>query len=389
MANPWVEGEAISVAPNTVMEFGKEGFGWVSKLFVSGTGTCNEAEFGSDPAGGQVKTCRFQPAEQTPGVLVAEENEFFATQVGTVIRFGADTRFNYATMTGTTAQCDIATFGGTDPAPFTVKACYVDQAAPSGATGTLGVTEENDTQAATGTITGPFTGTIAVTEQDDTQTATGQEVFSGTSATTEQNDTNAATGTVANPATGTIATTEENDTQAASGTASSPASGTITITEQDDTQAAAGTVANPVSGAIAVIEQDDTQTATGTGGVVEQPTLLAPYGGQLTQGLPRTSRKRETPEWLRKDEPARRNPASQQINTQETTASAAKNGTNAAEDEAALKAFSNLRLAELEAQRRAIDEAQLRLMLIQEAQMDAQRRVAQEEQDILMLLMAV
>jgi hypothetical protein len=65
---------------------------------------------------------------------------------------------------------------------------------PSSVTGTIAVTEANDTSNATGTVT--VTGTIAVTEANDTSSATGTVTVTGTIAVTEANDTSNATGTV-------------------------------------------------------------------------------------------------------------------------------------------------------------------------------------------------
>jgi hypothetical protein len=65
---------------------------------------------------------------------------------------------------------------------------------PESVTGTIAVTEANDTSSATGTVT--VTGTIAVTEANDTSSATGTVTVTGTIAATEANDTSNATGTV-------------------------------------------------------------------------------------------------------------------------------------------------------------------------------------------------
>jgi hypothetical protein len=57
---------------------------------------------------------------------------------------------------------------------------------PSPATGTIAVTEANDTSAATGAIT--VSGAIAVTEANDTSAATGAITVTGATTATEAND---------------------------------------------------------------------------------------------------------------------------------------------------------------------------------------------------------
>jgi hypothetical protein len=68
------------------------------------------------------------------------------------------------------------------------------EAAPASVTGTVAVTEANDTPTASGTIT--ITGTSATAEANDTPTASGTITITGTSATTEALDTSTASGTV-------------------------------------------------------------------------------------------------------------------------------------------------------------------------------------------------
>lgn len=128
----------------------------------------------------------------------------------------------------------------------------------TGVTGTLAVTEQDDSLAAAGTVTPPtFTGTLAVTEQDDTL---------------------AAAGAVTNPTiTGTVSFTEADDTLAAAGAVTVPTStGTLAVTEAADTLAAAGTFSpGQRTGSLAVTEADDTLAASGTGTGATPGVLVA------------------------------------------------------------------------------------------------------------------
>jgi hypothetical protein len=166
-------------------------------------------------------------------------------------------------------------------------------------TGTIAVTDAADTSSITGTET--FSGTIAVTDAADTSAITGTETFSGTIAVTDANDTSSITGTPASSPTGTIAVTDANDTAAFSGTSVNPSvtgtitvteandtssitasqqfPGTITVTEQADVAAVAGVVANPVTGSVSITEAVDAMAfsgtvanpVTGTITIIEQP----------------------------------------------------------------------------------------------------------------------
>lgn len=167
----------------------------------------------------------------------------------------------------------------------------------SGTTGTIAVTETDDTSAISGVVANPVTGTIGATEGNDTSAISGVETQSGVIAATEGDDTSNFAGTVANPIIGTIAVTEEDDTAAFSGTSTSPAiTGTIGVTEGDDTSNFAGTVVPPaVTGTITATEGDDTanfagaSTTPGTMNVTEEDdvglftgTVANPNTGTIT-----------------------------------------------------------------------------------------------------------
>jgi len=124
-------------------------------------------------------------------------------------------------------------------------------------TGTIAVSEANDTMTSAGAET--ITGTIAVTEANDTSSASGLETITGTIIQTEANDTSAASGSVVNPTTGTITVTEANDTMSASGI--ELFTGTSSWTEANDTMSASGLLT--FTGTSAWIESNDTMTGAG------------------------------------------------------------------------------------------------------------------------------
>lgn len=150
---------------------------------------------------------------------------------------------------------------------------------PAGPVGTVNVTEESDTVAATGTVVTPTLGTANVTEGVDTVAATGTVVnppgIAGTVAKTEAADVLTSTGTVVSPtSSGTLSKTEAADVLASTGTVVNPVgiAGTANITEGSDGLSAEGTVgAGPVSGTFDKTEGADTVTSTGT--VVNPPGI--------------------------------------------------------------------------------------------------------------------
>jgi hypothetical protein len=139
----------------------------------------------------------------------------------------------------------------------------------SAVTGTLAVTQENQTLAATGQ-TGPV-GTLAVTQANETLAATGTAVpppITGTLAVTQANETLAASGKTG--PTGTLAQTQAHQTLAAAGTFTPPAiTGTLAQTQAHQTLAATGTVtAPPVTGTLAVTQAHQTLAGSGKFGPV-------------------------------------------------------------------------------------------------------------------------
>jgi hypothetical protein len=127
------EGGSFTVATATVVSYGA-GTRWVQKT-VTGTGSCTNAFFGTDPAPNTVKSCVAPagtpappPAPPPPpppapptGPTLASEGGTFTVATPTLVSYGADTRWVQKTVTGT-VSCTNAYFG-TDPAPFVVKRC--------------------------------------------------------------------------------------------------------------------------------------------------------------------------------------------------------------------------------------------------------------------------
>lgn len=132
-------------------------------------------------------------------------------------------------------------------------------------TGTVAVTQADQTSSASGTVTSPpITGTVAATQANQTSVASGQAGVQGTVAVTQANQIGAATGQLG--ASGTVSVTQEDQVGAASGTitAGGAVTGTVAATQEDQTSTASGTVVNVFSGTVAVTQEDQTATATGT-----------------------------------------------------------------------------------------------------------------------------
>jgi hypothetical protein len=131
----------------------------------------------------------------------------------------------------------------------------------AGVTGTLAVTNANDTSAASGTTT--VVGTLARTNANDAVSASGTTTVVGTLARTNANDSVAASGSVGGAVSGTVAYTNANDTSAASGTTT--VTGTVARTNANDSVAASG-AAGSVTGTVAVTNANDSVSASGTAG---------------------------------------------------------------------------------------------------------------------------
>lgn len=135
--------------------------------------------------------------------------------------------------------------------------------------------------------TGGTTGTIAVTQANQTASATGQLGYSGTASPTQANQTAAASGTVVNPVTGSIAATQSAQTSSASGQLGY--SGTASVTQANQTANASGTFATGITGTISATQASQTASATGklgyTGtGSPSQANQTSAASGTFTAG---------------------------------------------------------------------------------------------------------
>jgi YVTN family beta-propeller protein len=116
------ENATFSVATTTLVRYGTYRR-WVEKT-LTGTATCSNAFFGSDPAPGFLKSCvvgvlTTQP--QTMGLILAHENETFSVREASIVIYGVGKHWVEKTVSGA-AVCDNAFFG-TDPAPGLSKYC--------------------------------------------------------------------------------------------------------------------------------------------------------------------------------------------------------------------------------------------------------------------------
>lgn len=136
----------------------------------------------------------------------------------------------------------------------------VREVAGGGVTGTVAVTQADQTSAASGAVT--MTGTSATTQADQTSTASGAVTMTGTVAVTQEDQTSTASGTVGDTITGSVAVTQADQTSAASGAITF--TGTAAPTQANQTSAASGTVANPVTGTVAVTQDNQTASASGS-----------------------------------------------------------------------------------------------------------------------------
>ncbi|HSU22969.1 MAG TPA: beta-propeller fold lactonase family protein [Variovorax sp.] len=118
------EGATFAVGAATLVRYGTTAR-WVEKT-VTGTATCSNAFFSTDPAPGVLKSCvvgTATTAPPTPGSFLAVEDAAFSVSAATLVRYGTRTRWVEKTVTGP-ATCSNAFFG-TDPAPYLLKSCVV------------------------------------------------------------------------------------------------------------------------------------------------------------------------------------------------------------------------------------------------------------------------
>lgn len=128
---------------------------------------------------------------------------------------------------------------------------------PPPVTGTVAVTQADQSAAASGTATGPVTGTAAVTQAAQTSAASGQLGYSGTSATTQANQTSTASGQLGYS--GSSAATQANQQAAAAGQLGY--SGTAAAAQAAQTSSASGQLG--YMGSAAASQAAQTCTASG------------------------------------------------------------------------------------------------------------------------------
>lgn len=91
-----LENQSFTVAPGTVVQYGA-GSAWIEKTF-SGTATCSNQVFGGDPAPFVAKACYVMPVVATH---IADEDESFTVAANTVVKYGAGTAWIEKTFSGT------------------------------------------------------------------------------------------------------------------------------------------------------------------------------------------------------------------------------------------------------------------------------------------------
>ena len=149
-------------------------------------------------------------------------------------------------------------FGPLSDAPLSA----VKQSGPLSPSAAIAWTEDNDTCAIAGSVTGgTVSGSVAWTEANDTASLSGSVIASGTVAWTEANDTASLIGSVI--ASGSISWTEADDVTSISGTFGSGVFASVACIEDADTSAIAGSVLNPVSCSISWTEASDTASLSG------------------------------------------------------------------------------------------------------------------------------
>lgn len=161
-----------------------------------------------------------------------------------------------------------AAYSGTDPAAYLTAPADI----PEIITGTIAVTDANDTQSSAGSPI--VTGTSAVSDANDTAAVAGSPVVSATSAVTDANDTASAAGSPI--ITGASAVTDANDVQTSAG--SPIVAGSAAELDDDDTQAATGRGPYTLAETLFWIDFDDVAAWDGT---YQYPS----YGTDLNDGI--------------------------------------------------------------------------------------------------------
>ncbi len=120
------DSERCSFAGTREVVYGSSGTGWRSGVFTDGM-VCSAAPFGQDAASAAGKTCRVVGATLR---RCASENGICAADGNNEVLYGAGSSGFVKRVVRNSTRCDNATFG--DPAPGTVKSCYVRTAEERG-----------------------------------------------------------------------------------------------------------------------------------------------------------------------------------------------------------------------------------------------------------------
>jgi len=127
------ENQNFSVSTPREVRYGA-GTRWVQRN-LSGTVSCTNSFFGSDPAPGTLKSCETRNAvatstataptstAATTWTAAANENQTFRLDALTVVRYGSGTSWIQRTLSGT-VSCNNSTFGS-DPIAGVLKSCQI------------------------------------------------------------------------------------------------------------------------------------------------------------------------------------------------------------------------------------------------------------------------
>ena len=117
------EGQSFTVTGTQTVRYGN-GSSFITKS-VTGSGTCSNAFFGSDPLYGTAKVCQVQ-GTSSAWTTIANEGQAFSVSGTQTVRYGAGSSFITQSVTGS-GSCTNTYFGG-DPIYGTAKVCQVSTA---------------------------------------------------------------------------------------------------------------------------------------------------------------------------------------------------------------------------------------------------------------------
>lgn len=217
---------------------------------------------------------------------ITRANQYVSTTPGSedyhILNSSADT-FEAGTDLGTTYEynVDLDGFDRTAITNWSIGAFDGNELRTSGPSGTLSVTQANQTSSASGRLV--KRGTAAATEAADTLSAAGSVTHRGTINVTQADHTSVIAGRVIRR--GTVAVTEADDTLSAAGGPLAPI-GTVDANEDDDTLNASGRLVR--RGTMAATQADQTMSAAGrvirrgTVDVTQADQTLSAAGGPIS-----------------------------------------------------------------------------------------------------------